>query len=87
MSETMSETKSCISCGMPLRAADDFPLQDVGKTYCRHCARADGSMKSYDEVLVGMSGFLTTTQGLDGAVARDAARAMMAKMPAWRDHR
>jgi hypothetical protein len=80
-----TETKSCVSCGMPLRTAEDFPLADASKTYCRHCARADGTMKSYDEVLTGMTGFLQQTQGLDGAVARDAARSMMAKMPAWRD--
>jgi len=47
-------------------------------------ARADGTMKSYDEVLVGMAGWLRQSQGLDDAVARDAAKAMMAKMPAWR---
>jgi hypothetical protein len=81
---TTTESKRCVSCGMPLRTAEDFPLADASKPYCRHCARPDGSLKSYDEVLTGMTGFLQQTQGLDGAVARDAAKSMMATMPAWR---
>jgi Putative zinc ribbon domain len=81
-----TESKSCVSCAMPLRGPDDFPLGDTGKSYCRHCARPDGSMKSYDEVLLGMAGWLAQSQGLDASVARDAAKEMMAKMPAWRAH-
>ena len=80
----MTDAKTCISCGMPLRTPDDFPMKDASKDYCRHCARPDGTMKSYDEALVGMTGFLQQTQGVDGEVARTTARAMMAKMPAWR---
>jgi hypothetical protein len=33
--------------------------------WCRHCARADGALKTYEEVLAGMTNFLTRTQGLD----------------------
>ena len=79
----MSHDPSCISCGMPLRTPADHAAGDVSKTYCRHCARPDGSMKSYDEALVGMIGFLRQTQGLDEEVARTAAKQMMASMPAW----
>ncbi len=75
---------SCISCGMPLRTKEDHAASDETKSYCRHCARPDGTMKSYDEALDGMSGFLVKTQGLDARVARETARAMMAKMPAWK---
>jgi hypothetical protein len=78
-----SPNKSCVSCGMPLRKAEDYPLADTSKTWCVHCARPDGALKSYDEALAGMSGFLHTTQGLDEAVARQMAAEMMAKMPAW----
>jgi hypothetical protein len=80
----METIKSCISCGMPLRAPEEHALSDPSKDYCVHCARPDGSLKSYEEALTGMSGFLCHTQGLDAAVARKMAAEMMAKMPAWR---
>src|SRR5207245_1314483 len=40
---------SCISCGMPLRTDEDHAAGDPTKNYCKHCARPDGSLKSYDE--------------------------------------
>ncbi len=78
--------KQCISCGMPLRKAEDYPLGDRSRDYCVHCARPDGSLKSYQEALAGMSAFIVRTQGLTEAAAREAARGLMAGMPAWRDH-
>ena len=77
---------TCRSCGMPLRTPEDHAGSDVNVAYCRHCAGADGGMKSYEHVLVGMSAFLQRTQGIDGSVADDMARRMMAKLPAWEDH-
>jgi len=77
---------TCISCGMPLRTTQDHAAGDPSKNYCLHCARPDGSMKSYDEVLVGNAAFLTRTQGLDPHVARETAKTMLAQQPAWRKH-
>lgn len=77
----------CISCGMPMEKAEDFPNGDMTKEFCVHCASEDGTMKSYDEALVGMTGFIVHSQGLDETAARAMARTMMAKLPAWRDHR
>ncbi|MBX5481880.1 MAG: zinc ribbon domain-containing protein [Myxococcaceae bacterium] len=74
---------NCTSCGMPLRTPEDHASGDVTKEYCRHCAHPDGQLKSYDEVLAGMTAFLQRTQGLDPGVARRTATATMAKMPAW----
>ena len=78
--------KTCISCGMPLRTPDDYPLKDTSKDFCLHCADERGDLKPYDEALIGMSAFLRETQGLDETAAVSAARAMMARMPAWKDH-
>jgi hypothetical protein len=72
---------------MPLRTPEDHAASDPERDYCKHCARADGTLKSYDEALEGMSGFLQKTQGLDPSVAQDTARAMMARMPAWKSNR
>ena len=79
------EAKSCISCGMPIRSESDAAAGDLGKDYCHHCARPDGSMKSFDEVHSGMTQFIIKTQGLDESVASGLARQMMKKQPAWRD--
>lgn len=77
--------KICIACGMPLREKDDYPGGDTSKEYCRYCARPDGTMRSYDEALEGMSAFMVKTQGLDPAAARETVRSILAKLPAWRD--
>ena len=74
----------CIRCGMPLRTPQDHAAGDESKHYCVHCARPDGSMKSYDEVLTGMTAFLVRTQGIDQDAARKTATGMMAELPAWK---
>lgn len=78
-------SKTCIACGMPMEKKEEFAMQDESKDYCIYCARADGSMQSHDEKLESMTGFIVKTQGLDESAARDAARTMMAKLPAWKD--
>ncbi len=75
----------CISCGMPMRTPQEHAGGDESKSYCMHCARPDGSMKSYDEVLAGMTAFLVRTQGFDVEPAQKAAAGMMAALPAWKD--
>ena len=76
--------KICIACGMPMNDPGDFALGDVEKDYCVHCARPDGTMQSYEEKLDSMTAFIMKTQGLDRQVAVDAARNMMAALPAWK---
>lgn len=67
---------------MPMEKAGDFPMGDRSKDYHLHCAWPDGTTKSYEEALAGMTQFIVKTQGLDESVARDAAKNMMAKLPA-----
>lgn len=78
-------SKACIACGMTMEKKEEFAMQDESKDYCIYCARPDGSMQSYDEKLESMTGFIVKTQGLDESAARDAAKNMMAKLPAWKD--
>ena len=47
------KSKICASCGMPMREAVDFPGRDREKDHCAHCARSDGSLKDFDEMLDG----------------------------------
>ena len=77
--------QKCVSCGMPMRTQQEHAAGDPSRDYCVHCARPDGSMKSYDEVLTGMTAFLVKTQGFDQEAARKAATGMMAEQPAWKD--
>lgn len=82
----MSENaKTCIACGMPMQRPEDFAMGDASKDYCVHCAREDGTMRSYDEAILGMTQFIVSTQGLDESAAREAAARMMADLPAWKD--
>ncbi len=69
---------------MPMEKPSDYPLGDESKDYCVHCARADGSMQSYEERAAAMANFIVMTQGLDGRAALAAARARMSRLPAWK---
>ncbi len=82
MAETRQE-RFCISCGMPLRGPDDFWQGDSSKDYCVHCSREDGSMRSYEEAVIGMGSFLQKTQGMAPEQAQLAAKEYLARMPAW----
>lgn len=77
--------KICIACGMPMKSKEDFAMGDESKDYCKFCARPDGTMQSYEEKLDGLAGFIVKTQGLDESAAKNAAKGMMAKLPAWQE--
>lgn len=75
----------CIACGMPMEKPEDHAMGDPSRDYCRQCARPDGQMKSYDEVLEGIAGFMMKSQGLAEGPAKEAAKEAMAHLPAWTD--
>ena len=70
---------------MPMERAD-HAMGDPGRDYCVHCARPDGSMRSYDDALEGMTAFMMRSEGLAEEPARDAVKQVMARLPAWKDH-
>jgi len=75
--------RKCMSCGMPMVAPVDFGGGSTANTFCAHCTTPDGRLKSYDEVLEGMIGFMMMTRKMDRTTAKDAAREYMSEMPAW----
>lgn len=77
--------KKCIACGMPMKVPQDFAMGDECKDYCIHCMRPDGSMQTYVEKLKSLTGFIIKTQGFEESAAKNAAQAMMAKLPAWKE--
>ncbi len=80
------ENKHCISCGMLLYSPEDYPQGDTAKHFCKYCAHDDGTMRSFDEVLEIVTGFLERTQILNPEAAHQAAFTVLSKNPAWKDY-
>jgi uncharacterized glyoxalase superfamily protein PhnB len=76
-------TANCQSCGMPMSSPENFGGGDTENKYCVNCCLPDGSLKSYEEVLEGMAGFMMQSRNMDRATAVSAAREYLAIMPAW----
>ncbi|MCG8572670.1 MAG: zinc ribbon domain-containing protein [Spirochaetes bacterium] len=79
------EEKICGSCGMPMRTKEEFGGQREGNDYCVHCCDTAGNLKSYADVLAGMTAFAVKMMGVTEAEAKATAIENMAKMPAWKD--
>jgi hypothetical protein len=65
---------------------DEFAMNDERKDYYVHCAREDGTMKSFEEAKASMTGFIIKTQGLAYEAAESAALSAMKKLPAWQSN-
>ena len=76
-------TANCESCGMPMVKPDDHGGGDPENKYCVYCCQPDGSLKSYEEALEGMTNFMMKMQNMDREAAEKAAGEYLAKMPAW----
>lgn len=72
-----------MSCGMPMAKPEDFGGGSADNLFCAHCTTQDGSLKSYDEVIESMIGFMMVTQKMDLSTAKGAAREHISRMPAW----
>jgi len=77
------EIKSCKSCGLDFLNPEDHALGDVHNEYCTYCTNPDGSLKSYEEVLALIAEEFVESQGIDKEAAKEMAREVMAKLPAW----
>ncbi|QIQ21355.1 zinc ribbon domain-containing protein [Zophobihabitans entericus] len=79
--------KMCIACGMPMTSIGDYPRLDISKNYCKHCAREDGSMQSFDERWENLTCFMIREHKMDRIVARETAYTVLKKLPAWKPKR
>jgi len=75
--------RACMSCGMPITKLEEFGGGNPENLYCVYCSNADGSLKSYKEVIEGMVNFMMTSQKMDRKTAESAAKGRMSRMPAW----
>lgn len=78
--------KKCICCGMPMNKKNDFAMGDESKDYCVYCAKEDGSMKSFDEAVEGMSEYMSESEKIDKNFARKKVLEYMKSMPAWKEN-
>ncbi len=76
--------KTCNSCGMPLKALNDYALSSPNSEYCVYCTREDGSLKPYQEIVEGMTQYLIASQGIDKTVASTIAHQSLSRLPAWK---
>jgi hypothetical protein len=78
--------KACAACGMPLNGAEDYPDgADMNLVdWCKYCGDKD-SIKSYDELLKGMTEYMKTTQHLDDAAAAKAAEEYIKSSKAYKE--
>ena len=76
-------TTNCQSCGMPMTSPAEHGGGDKENLYCMRCCNADGTLKTFEEVLEGMTTFMMESRKMDRATAERAAREYLAMMPAW----
>ncbi len=83
--------KQCEVCCIPMENAEDFGGGNISNGWCVHCCHADGSHKSYDEILRDMTEFMLSDEcefdGMKKATSRDEAlakaTAFVHAMPVW----
>ncbi len=70
--------ETCQSCGMPLTEAKP------GQMYCAYCTDEKGVLRPYESVFEGtVRGYFMEMQKMSRKDAEKAAKAHLAKMPAW----
>lgn len=77
----MSQHEQCChSCGMPLSAPD---AQGPSDKYCKYCTDGEGNLKSWEEAVAGLAGYLDSWQHVGAEESRKRAVRYLTAMPAW----
>jgi hypothetical protein len=78
--------KVCKSCGMPMENVEQHGGGNPLNNYCSYCTDELGNLKSYDEVLQGMTNYMITAMKLEYKTAQEMAKDEMIKHPAWKSY-
>jgi hypothetical protein len=68
---------------MSMESSSDYAMNDTTRNYCRFCCNEDGSMQSYERKLESMTQYMISAKKIDKDRARQLAREIMSKLPAW----
>lgn len=79
------ETKTCESCGMPMKKTEDFGGGNSQNKYCRFCTNNQGELKPYEEKVNDFKNLLMKTQDLNESKALTMAKEALKQFPAWKD--
>ena len=82
----MTDTDTCVSCGMPMRTAAEHAPGHPDSAWCAYCSTPTGDLQAFDERFERMTQWEMKRGGLDRPAAEEATRAYMRTLPAWRDH-
>ena len=77
--------KQCLACGMPLTKKEDFALGNENSEFCLHCANADGSVKTCEEIFEGGVEFFLGAIGGERTMAEKLVRKNMNQLPYWQN--
>jgi len=73
----------CHACGMPLERAEDRAGGEEHATFCVHCVREDGSVRSCEEIFEGGVQFFLGAIGGERDTAERVTRKNMRMQPYW----
>ena len=79
---------------MPLMKPEEHGGGNKNNDWCKYCCNSEGSHKSYDEILEGMSKFMMSEEGIQMSgmkfesieEAKEVAKNYLSNMPAWKDN-
>lgn len=77
--------KFCESCGMPMKAVEDFGGKDENNKYCVYCTEEDGTLKAIEIKFEEMVQFVVARMNVERSVAEGITKETMSKQPAWQD--
>jgi hypothetical protein len=72
---------------MPLEKPEDHAQGNPNAIHCRHCMHADGTLKSYEQILEETAAYFVHSQGIDPQAARKMTETVLSQLPSWRDRK
>src|SRR3989339_1448726 len=75
----------CIACSMPMVNKEDFGCGNEKALTCIHCTKADGTVKSCEEIFEGGVRFFMSATSASRLEAEKLTRKNMKNLSYWQD--